>query len=131
VNDALHKLDSPNDRKLDHMQLSVEGGSLLDKNHKTLEEYSVKDGEFILLEIVEKIKKKTSAKNSTKRDRKPKEKVVVLYQVQGGKHALHNNIEIPKGTKVRVLKKLILTELGMPDDVLKVYQHAKKFNHHE
>lgn len=119
--DVLNKLDSPNDRKLEHMQLTVEGGSLLDKNHKTLDDYAVKDGEFLLLEIVDKIKKKPSSKNSTKRDRKPKEKVAVLYQVQGSKHALHNSIEIPKGTKVRVLKKMILTELGMPDDVLKVY----------
>ena len=57
------------------MQLTIDGGPKLDKNHKTLDEYSIKDGDFVTLEY------SSSKKSNSNRVRKPKENITIQYTV--------------------------------------------------
>jgi hypothetical protein len=67
---------------VERMQLQVEGGEVLVKNNKGLDEYDVKDGSNIVVEILDK------ANAPTPRERKPRApkdepKIPITYNVRG------------------------------------------------
>ena len=99
------------------MQLQVEGGAVLAKNGSGLDEYDVRDGSQITVEMVEKVN------TSTPRERKPKEesKVTVKYSVRGS--GIQEKVEVPRSLKVKQLRKILLQEIGMEGQAsLKIYQ---------
>lgn len=83
------------------------------KNGRTIDEYQLRDGVVLLVEMLDK-------PIVTPRERKPKEetKFSLTYKVRDhnqeeGVEQLSSKLELPKNLKVKQLKKLILDELGM------------------
>ncbi len=98
----------PNDeffqQKLDTMRLQLEGGGVLDKPQKSLEEYSIKSGDRFTMDYQSKLTRQPSAKGKPeKRERKPKEeqKISLTYTIREGKNPLSNTIEVAKTMKVK------------------------------
>ena len=92
---------------------------------KGLDEYDVKAGASLIVEILDK------ANTPTPRERKPRvqkeePKVPVSYNVKG--QELSSKVEVPKSIKVKQLKKVILGELGMEESGdLKIYLNDEEF----
>lgn len=113
------------DIPVDRMQLQVEGGDILQNGMKALEEYNLKDGSNIMVEILDK------ANAPTPRERKPRvqkeeQKVTIGYNVRG--QDLSSKVDVPKSTKVKQLKKIILQELGMEETGdLRIYVNDAEF----
>ena len=76
------KIGGGDEMPIERMQLQVEGGEILNKNTKSLDDYDVKDGSNVILEILDK------ANAPTPRERKPRAqkdepKVEITYNVKG------------------------------------------------
>lgn len=98
----------------------------MQKNLKALDEYDVKSDSNIVLEILDKVNTPTPRE---RRPRAPKDepKVAINYNVKG--QDLSSKVEVPKNTKLRQLKKIILTELGMDETGgLKIYINDNEFD---
>ena len=122
----IHEKVGSEDMPVDRMQLQVEGGEILHKNIKSLDDYEVKTGSNLVLEIVDKVN------TSTPRERKPRTpkdepKVIINYNVKG--QELTSKVEVTKNLKVKQLKKIILTELGMEESGgLKIFINEIEFD---
>jgi hypothetical protein len=78
----IHEKVGSQDMPVDRMQLQVEGGEILHKNIKSLDDYEVKTGSNLVLEIVDKVN------TPTPRERKPRTpkdepKVLINFNVRG------------------------------------------------
>jgi len=62
----IHEKLGSEDMPVERMQLQIEGGEILSKNIKPLDEYDIKDGSNLVLEILDK------ANAPTPRERKPR-----------------------------------------------------------
>ena len=114
------------DMPVERMQLQIEGGEILHKNMKALDEYDIKNDSNIILEIVDKVNTPTSRE---RKPRAPKDepKVAINFNVKG--QELSSKVEVPKNTKVKQLKKIILGELGMEEiGDLKIYINDNEYD---
>jgi hypothetical protein len=79
---------------------------VLKKNANTLESYGIKDGSVLVFEQVER--------TPVVREKKPKEdaKLTIYYRVRGAED-LPTKLEVPTTCKAKLLKKLLIEELGV------------------